>query len=63
MVALFEFKGERSSDLPFQRNDVLEIIGKPEEGWWEARNALGATGSVPINYLVHFGYLNSRIFC
>lgn len=51
MVALYAFEGQQSCDLAFQRNEVLEIIGKPQEEWWEARNALGATGLVPANYL------------
>ncbi|VDM36732.1 unnamed protein product [Toxocara canis] len=53
MIALYSFEGEQTTDLPFEKNELLEIIGKPQEGWWQARNALGATGLVPANYLAH----------
>lgn len=53
MIALYAFEGQEPSDLPFQKNEYLEIVGKPQEEWWEARNALGATGLVPANYLAH----------
>uniref|UniRef100_F1KXF8 Cell death abnormality protein 2 n=1 Tax=Ascaris suum TaxID=6253 RepID=F1KXF8_ASCSU len=52
MIALYSFEGEQSTDLPFEKNELLEVIGKPQEGWWQARNALGNTGLVPTNYLV-----------
>uniref|UniRef100_F1L381 Cell death abnormality protein 2 n=1 Tax=Ascaris suum TaxID=6253 RepID=F1L381_ASCSU len=51
MIALYSFEGEQSTDLPFEKNELLEVIGKPQEGWWQARNALGNTGLVPTNYL------------
>uniref|UniRef100_A0A0M3HRD9 SH2 domain-containing protein n=1 Tax=Ascaris lumbricoides TaxID=6252 RepID=A0A0M3HRD9_ASCLU len=51
MIALYSFEGEHSTDLPFEKNELLEVIGKPQEGWWQARNALGNTGLVPTNYL------------
>lgn len=53
MIALYPFEGQEPCDLAFQRNELLEIVGKPQEEWWEARNALGATGLVPANYLAH----------
>lgn len=52
MVALYTFEGQEPTDLPFERNEVLEIIGKPQDEWWEARNALGNSGFVPANFLV-----------
>ena len=56
MITLYAFEGQQPCDLAFQRNEVLEIIGKRQEEWWEARNALGATGLVPANYLVRICY-------
>ncbi|VDN55711.1 unnamed protein product [Dracunculus medinensis] len=53
MVALYTFEGQEPTDLPFERNEVLEIIGKPQDEWWEARNALGNSGFVPANFLGH----------
>ncbi|TMS37796.1 hypothetical protein L596_004655 [Steinernema carpocapsae] len=51
VVGLFKFEGERISDLPFERGEVLEIIAKPEPDWWKARNALNCTGLIPVNYV------------
>ncbi|VDO09757.1 unnamed protein product [Haemonchus placei] len=51
VVGLYRFEGERDTDLPFEVGETLEIIGKPEEGWWQARNALNATGLVPAIYV------------
>ncbi|PIO52440.1 SH3 domain protein, partial [Teladorsagia circumcincta] len=51
VVGLYRFEGERDTDLPFEVGETLEIIGKPEEGWWQARNALNATGLVPATYV------------
>jgi hypothetical protein len=30
---------------------MLEVLEKPEEDWWVARNAMGNVGFVPVNYL------------
>ncbi|VDP44488.1 unnamed protein product [Heligmosomoides polygyrus] len=51
VIGLYRFEGERDTDLPFEVGETLEIIGKPEEGWWQARNALNATGLVPAIYV------------
>jgi proto-oncogene C-crk len=51
VVGKYKFDGERVTDLPFERGETLEIIGKPEEKWWSERNALGTTGLVPVPYL------------
>ncbi|KAJ1371024.1 hypothetical protein KIN20_032890 [Parelaphostrongylus tenuis] len=51
VVALYRFEGERETDLPFEMGETLEIIAKPEPGWWQARNALNATGLVPAIYV------------
>ncbi|VDN05669.1 unnamed protein product [Thelazia callipaeda] len=54
MIALYSFEGQEPTDLSFEKNEILDIIEKPQEEWWEARNALGNVGLVPGNYLVHF---------
>uniref|UniRef100_A0A1I7YEB9 SH3 domain-containing protein n=1 Tax=Steinernema glaseri TaxID=37863 RepID=A0A1I7YEB9_9BILA len=51
VVGLYKFEGERISDLPFERGEVLEVVGKPEPGWWKARNALNCSGLIPANYV------------
>jgi hypothetical protein len=30
---------------------MLDILEKPEEEWWIAKNAMGAVGFIPINYV------------
>jgi len=35
--ALDDFPGEVEGDLPFRKNDVVEIIGKPFPEWWEGQ--------------------------
>lgn len=39
VVAQFDFRSDDSEDLPFTKGEILEIIGKPEENWWTARNS------------------------
>lgn len=51
VIALYRFDGERESDLPFDRDDKLTIIGKPESNWWTAENAVGTIGLIPANYV------------
>ncbi|KAE9421835.1 hypothetical protein Angca_003083 [Angiostrongylus cantonensis] len=51
VVGIYRFEGERETDLSFEMGETLEIIAKPEPGWWQARNALNATGLVPAVYV------------
>ncbi|KAL7079234.1 hypothetical protein ACQ4LE_001849 [Meloidogyne hapla] len=51
VIGRFKFEGERISDLPFDRGEILEILSKPEERWWMASNCLGNTGLIPANYV------------
>uniref|UniRef100_A0AC34GQ93 Adapter molecule Crk n=1 Tax=Panagrolaimus sp. ES5 TaxID=591445 RepID=A0AC34GQ93_9BILA len=51
VIAEHKFDGQNLTDLPFARNEVLEILRIPEEGWWVARNALGMIGFIPSNYV------------
>lgn len=51
VIARYKFDGERVTDLPFERGEILEIIGKPEEGWWTARNSLKNIGLIPVPYV------------
>lgn len=62
MVALYSFEGQEPSDLSFEKNEILDIIEKPQEEWWEARNALGNVGLVPGNYLVYFSNFYQQVF-
>lgn len=49
---LYPFAGQNESELPFQENEELEILGKPADDpeWWVARNHNGKIGLVPRIY-------------
>ncbi|XP_078492753.1 crk-like protein [Ciona intestinalis] len=49
--ALFDFKSDDIDDLPFSKHEILEVIEKPEENWWNARNAQGRIGQIPVPYV------------
>ena len=48
---LYEFKSDDPDDLPFKKGEILEIIEKPEENWWNARNEKGRVGQIPVPYV------------
>ncbi|CAJ0927439.1 unnamed protein product, partial [Mesorhabditis belari] len=60
--ALFRFEGTKETDLSFEAGEQLDIIGKPEPEWWQARNAMQRTGLIPANYVAPLGEVdrNSR---
>lgn len=49
--ALFDFCGNDMEDLPFRKGDILRVLDKPEEQWWNAGNQEGRTGMIPVNYV------------
>ncbi|XP_075872763.1 adapter molecule crk-like [Nelusetta ayraudi] len=49
--ALFDFTGNDEEDLPFRKGDILRVLEKPEEQWWNAGNQEGRTGMIPVNYV------------
>ncbi|XP_053201576.1 adapter molecule Crk-like [Panonychus citri] len=50
--AKYDFVGSGDDeDLPFRRNEILTIVSKDEDHWWTARNRLGKTGCIPVNYV------------
>ncbi|KAI6181489.1 SH2 domain protein [Aphelenchoides besseyi] len=51
IVGRVQFKGERTTDLPFNSGEVLDVLEKPEKMWWVARNALGDVGLVPRTHV------------
>ena len=56
---LFEFKSDDPDDLPFTKGEILEVIEKPEENWWNARNQQGMIGQIPVPYVEHYN-INNR---
>ena len=49
--ALFDFPGNDDEDLPFRKGDILRVLEKPEEQWWNAQNADGRPGMIPVPYV------------
>ncbi|XP_067864665.1 adapter molecule crk [Heptranchias perlo] len=49
--ALFDFVGNDEEDLPFRKGDVLRILDKPEDQWWNAQNGEGRCGMIPVPYV------------
>lgn len=49
--ALFDFPGNDEEDLPFRKGDILRVIEKPEEQWWNAQNSDGRAGMIPVPYV------------
>lgn len=49
--ALFDFPGNDDEDLPFRKGDILRVLEKPEEQWWNAQNSEGRTGMIPVPYV------------
>ncbi|KAJ7990272.1 hypothetical protein DPEC_G00298600 [Dallia pectoralis] len=52
--ALFDFPGNDDEDLPFRKGDVLRVLEKPEEQWWNAQNMEGRAGMIPVPYVEKF---------
>uniref|UniRef100_A0A8C6U8Z6 Adapter molecule crk n=1 Tax=Neogobius melanostomus TaxID=47308 RepID=A0A8C6U8Z6_9GOBI len=49
--ALFDFQGNDEEDLPFRMGDILRVLEKPEEQWWNAQNSEGRAGMIPVPYV------------
>ncbi|KAF3848166.1 hypothetical protein F7725_021194 [Dissostichus mawsoni] len=49
--ALFDFPGNDDEDLPFRKGDILRVLEKPEEQWWNAQNSEGRAGMIPVPYV------------
>lgn len=49
--ALFDFQGNDDEDLPFRKGEVLRVLEKPEDQWWNAQNEEGRSGMIPVPYV------------
>ncbi|NXO42299.1 GRAP protein, partial [Locustella ochotensis] len=47
--AQFDFPAQESSQLPFLRGDIIEVLGCPEPGWWQGK-IYGRVGLFPCSY-------------
>jgi len=52
--ALFEFWAENEAELSFQVGDVITVINRDDEGWWEGE-LNGQRGLFPRNYVEEVG--------
>ncbi|XP_030648376.1 adapter molecule crk-like isoform X1 [Chanos chanos] len=52
--ALFDFPGNDEEDLPFRKGDILRVLEKPEEQWWNAANQEGRAGMIPVPYVERY---------
>lgn len=51
--ALYPFQTQEEGEVSFEKDDILEIVEKDENGWWLARKD-GREGWVPSNYLEEY---------
>lgn len=47
----FDFAAGNELELSFSRGDRLQLESRETPNWWRARNAAGATGMIPSNYV------------
>lgn len=51
VITKYDFPGQDPEDLPFKKGEILTIISKDEEKWWQAKNKEGRTGQIPVPYV------------
>jgi hypothetical protein len=49
--ALYAYKAEDAEELTISEGDILTIEDEDDEGWYYGRNAQGAYGKFPSNYV------------
>ena len=50
-TALFDYDPQENDELAFSEGAILEVLEVQDDGWVTARDANGATGLVPGNYV------------
>ncbi|NWJ11865.1 GRAP protein, partial [Crypturellus undulatus] len=48
--AQFDFSSHESSQLPFLRGDIIEVLDCPDPNWWQGK-IYGRVGLFPRNYV------------
>ncbi|NXM55039.1 GRAP protein, partial [Illadopsis cleaveri] len=48
--AQFDFSAQESSQLPFLRGDIIEVLGCPDPSWWQGK-IYGRVGLFPRSYV------------
>ncbi|KAI8369799.1 P-loop containing nucleoside triphosphate hydrolase protein [Choanephora cucurbitarum] len=51
--AIYPFQSQQAGEIAFEKDDILEIVEKDDNGWWLARKN-GVEGWVPHNYLEEY---------
>uniref|UniRef100_A0A7S1VDK9 SH3 domain-containing protein n=1 Tax=Sexangularia sp. CB-2014 TaxID=1486929 RepID=A0A7S1VDK9_9EUKA len=50
-VALWDFAGTESDEVPVRKGEVVTVIDESDPDWWMVRNQAGKQGTAPSNYL------------
>jgi hypothetical protein len=52
VIALYDFEGQTTEDLPFREGDRIRVVKKTDstDDWWDGE-LNGRTGSFPANYV------------
>ncbi|CEF60290.1 Adapter molecule Crk [Strongyloides ratti] len=51
VIGLYRFNGERRTDLPFEKAELLYVVDNSDSQWWVARNAMDVYGQIPYNFV------------
>ncbi|CAO3623672.1 unnamed protein product [Cunninghamella echinulata] len=51
--AIYPFRSDQDGEISFEKDDILEILEKDDNGWWLAKKD-GLEGWVPNNYLEEY---------
>ncbi|XP_064605140.1 jouberin-like [Liolophura sinensis] len=51
VVALYDYKGQRSDELTFLQGDIIKVLYKDNENWWMGELRDGQQGFFPANYV------------
>ena len=55
VVALYDYKAQRSDELNLFAGDVITVLYKDTENWWMGELANGQQGFFPSNYITQEG--------
>ena len=50
-TVLYEFEAQGDDELTVRENEVVTVVDKENDEWWTVRNASGAEGVVPAQYV------------
>lgn len=56
VVALYDYKAQRSDELDLQRGDVIVVLHKDNATWWMGQQLTGRQGYFMANYVATCEY-------